>query len=315
MEFKDYYKTLGVEPAAGQDDIKRAYRKLARKYHPDVSKEKDAEERFKELGEAYEALKDPEKRKAYDQLRQGGWRQGDNFQPPPGWQRASGGDSGFNPEDLAGFSDFFSSLFGDARHGGARSRRGPMRSAGRDSHARIDVDLETAFQGGTRRVSLARAEVMPDGNVVQRPQDLDIRIPAGVTDGQQIRLRGQGEPGVNGGPAGDLYLEIGIKPHPMYELHGRDLHLTLPVAPWEAALGGKITVPTPGGKVSLTIPPGSSSGKRFRLKGRGMPGKTPGDQFVILKVVVPAATSERQRELYEQLQQEQAFNPRAGMEV
>ncbi len=316
MKFKDYYKLLGVEPTAGQDEIKRAYRKLARKYHPDVSKESDAEERFKEVGEAYEALKDPEKRKAYDQLRQGGWRQGDDFQPPPGWQRDAGGSGGFSPEDLAGFSDFFASLFGGGggRAGSGRSRRGPMRAAGRDSHARIEVDLETAFQGGMRRVSLARSEVTADGGIIQRPQDLDIRIPAGVTDGQQIRLRGQGEPGFNGGPAGDLYLEVGIKPHRLYELHGRDLHLTLPVAPWEAALGSKITVPTLGGKISLTIPAGSSSGKRFRLKGRGMPGKSPGDQFVILKVVVPPASSDRQRELYEQLQQEQAFDPRVGME-
>ncbi|AKS41618.1 DnaJ C-terminal domain-containing protein [Wenzhouxiangella marina] len=312
MKFKDYYKVLGVESGASQDEIKRAYRKLARKYHPDVSKEADAEERFKEVGEAYEALKDPDKRKAYDQVRQGGWQQGDEFRPPPDWQGGFQG-GGFNPEDLAGFSDFFSSLFGGG-FGGGRSR-GPRQAPGRDSHARIEVDLETAFKGGARRISLARAVVGADGHVHQRPQDLEVRIPAGVSDGQQIRLRGQGEPGFGGGPAGDLYLEVALKPHRLFEVHGRDIHLQLPIAPWEAALGAKITVPTLAGKVTMNIPPGSSSGKRLRLKGRGLPGKSPGDQYVILKVVVPPADDERQVELYRELERAQNFDPRAGMEV
>jgi len=313
MEFKDYYKILGVDSGASQDEIKRAYRKLARKYHPDVSSESDAEARFKEVGEAYEALKDPEKRARYDQLKNSGWHQGDEFRPPPGWSDSGDAARGFDPEDLAGFSDFFSSLFGGGM-GRGRQRRGSVRSAGRDSHARIEVDLETAFHGGTRRLSMARAEVDEHGMVRQRPQQIDVRIPPGVADGQQIRLAGKGEPGLGGGPAGDLYLEVTIKPHQLYEVHGRDLHLTLPITPWEAALGGKIAVPTPAGKVEMNIPPGSSSGKRLRLKGRGLPGKKPGDQYVILKVEVPAAKTDRQRELYEELAKEQDFNPRAVME-
>ncbi len=310
MEFKDYYKILGVAPEADQDEIKRAYRKLARKFHPDVSKEADAEARFKEVGEAYEALKDPKKRAAYDQVRSGGWRQGDEFRPPPDWGQ------GFDPgafegtDDPAGFSDFFSSLFGGL---GGR-RRGPMRSAGRDQHARIEVDLETAFAGGTRQISLTRTVPGPDGMPRRQPGSLKVRLPAGLTEGRQLRLRGKGEPGLNGGPAGDLFLEIAIRPHPLFELHGRDLHLTLPIAPWEAALGAQVAVPTLAGKVEMNIPPGVSSGKRLRLKGRGLPGQNPGDQYVIVKVVVPPASSERQRELYQALASEQAFNPRADME-
>ena len=313
MEFKDYYKALGVSPDADQDDIKRAYRKLARKYHPDLNKEADSEDKFKEIGEAWEVLKDAEKRKQYDQLRSGGWRQGEDFQPPPDWRggfdpAGAGAGDGFG--GFSDFSDFFENLFG-AGMGGRRQRSAP----GRDSHARVEIDLETAFSGGQRRITLNRAEPGPDGRLVRRQQNLDVNIPAGVTSGQQIRLAGQGEPGMSGGAKGNLYLEVHIQPHRLFELDGRNVHLTLPITPWEAALGTKVNVPTLAGKVAMNIPAGASSGKRMRLKGRGLPGKPAGDQLVTLKVVVPEASTDRQRELYQQLANEQAFNPRAEMEV
>lgn len=311
MEFRDYYRTLGVEPDADTDDIRRAYRKLARKYHPDLNKEAGSEDKFKEVGEAWEVLKDPQKRKQYDQLRAGGWRGGEDFQPPPGWSGGFGqAGAGTGSSGFSDFSEFFDNLFG----GGMGARR--QRSApGRDIHARVDIDLETACSGGQRRITLNRAEPGPDGRLVRRQQNLEVNIPAGVTRGQQIRLAGQGEPGFNGGPKGDLYLEVDIRAHRLFEVDGRNVHLTLPIAPWEAALGAKVNVPTLGGKVAMNIPAGASSGKRLRLKGRGLPGKPAGDQVVTLKVVVPEASSERQRELYRQLEREQAFDPRADMEV
>ncbi len=311
MEFKDYYKILGVASDAKTDEIKRAYRKLARKHHPDLNKEAGSEDQFKEIGEAWEVLKDPEKRRQYDQLRAGGWRQGEDFQPPPDWTGGFGhGDTGQGSSGFTDFSDFFENLFG----GGMGGRR--QRSArGQDIHARVEIDLETAFSGGRRRISLNRAEPGPDGRLIRRRQNLEVNIPAGVTPAQQIRLSGQGEPGFNGGPKGDLFMEVEIQPHRLFELDGRNVHLTLPIAPWEAALGAKVNVPTLGGKVAMNIPAGASSGKRLRLKGRGLPGKSPGDQVVTLKVVVPKAIGERQRELYEQLEREQAFDPRADMEV
>lgn len=310
MEFKDYYKVLGVAENASQDDIKRSYRRHARKYHPDVSDEPDAEERFKEVGEAYEVLRDPEKRAEYDQLRKGGWRAGDDFRPPPDWEGGFGnfGQGGFGEEDLGGFSDFFESLFGRARR-----QQGPRR--GRDLRARVDIDLETAYAGGTRRITLEQPAVTADGSVVRGSRSLDVKIPAGVRDGQQIRLAGKGDTGPGGGRPGDLYLEVHLLPHPRYEVHERDVHLTLPVAPWEAALGAQVGVPTLGGRVEMNIPAGAASGRRFRLRGRGLPGKPPGDQYVILKIVTPPAGSKRTRELYEQLKQETQFNPRAGMEA
>ena len=311
MEFRDYYKTLGVEPGATTDEIKRAYRKLARKYHPDLNKDAGSEDKFKEIGEAWEVLKDAEKRKQYDQLRAGGWRGGEDFRPPPDWGGGFGqARSDESPSGFTDFSDFFENLFG----GGMGARR--QRSArGRDINARVEIDLETAFSGGQRRITLNRGEPGADGRMVRRQQNLEVNIPAGVTPGQQIRLAGQGEPGINGGAKGDLYLEVDIRPHRLFELDGRHVHLTLPIAPWEAALGAKVNVPTLGGKVAMNIPAGASSGKRMRLKGRGLPGKPAGDQVVTLKVVVPEAATERQRELYRQLESEQAFNPRSDMEV
>lgn len=320
MEFKDYYKTMGVEPGASAEEIKRAYRKLARKYHPDVSDEQDAEVRFKEIGEAYEVLKDPVKREEYDQLRKGGFggggfRCGEEFRPPPGWQPA-GGDrfewhfqdgGGFADERAGGFSDFFESLFG-----GGRRRRAPK---GRDVRARVEIDLETAFAGGTRRISLDRPEVAADGTVARRGRTLDVRIPAGMTDGRQIRLAGKGDPGPPGTPDGDLYLEIQLRPHRLFEVDGKNISLTLPIAPWEAALGAKVEVPTLGGNVALNIPAGSASGQRLRLKGRGLPGSPPGDQYVLLKIVTPKPTTAAQRQAFERLRDTFDFNPRAGMEA
>jgi curved DNA-binding protein len=320
MEFHDYYKVLGVERKASGDQIKTAYRRLARKFHPDVSKEKNAEERFKEVQEAYEVLKDPEKRAAYDELG-ADWKSGQQFRPPPGWseahaqggrgswRRAAPGGAGFasgedGAFDEAGFSDFFSSLFG----GGAR---GPGRAAGRDTHARVELDLEEAYRGTSRTLELRHPEVTPEGQVELRSRTVRVNIPAGVTEGQLVRLAGQGEPARGQAPAGDLYLEVHIQPHGRYQLEGRDVTLTFAVAPWEAALGASVTVPTLGGDVAMQIPPGSQSGQKLRLRGRGLPGQPPGDEFVQLKVVLPPADSPQAKALYEEMRSRLNFNPRA----
>jgi len=312
MNFKDYYQVMGVARDASQEDIKRAYRKLARKYHPDVSKEADAEERFKELQEAHEVLKDPEKRAAYDQLGSQ-WRAGQEFRPPPDWGQDFEFSTGPSASEDARFSDFFASLFGqDSPFGRARPRASGFKSPGRDHYARVQIDLEDAFRGGAHTIELMAPELTPEGRVVSRPRTLRVTIPKGVTEGQQIRLAGQGSPGLGGGPPGDLYLEIGFKPHSGYTVEGRDVTLVLPVAPWEAALGTRIEVPTLGGPVDVRIPQGARAGQRLRLKGRGLPGPAPGDQLIELKIVLPPADSPRARELYEQMRNELDFDPRSG---
>jgi curved DNA-binding protein len=310
VEYQDYYKILGVARSAGADEIKKAYRRLAHKYHPDVSKEANAEAKFKELQEAYEVLKDPEKRAAYDQLGNQ-WKSGEQFRPPPDWGREFRFNSGGVHGDLfesEGFSDFFSTLFGGS--GGAPFAGAQRRAAGRDHQARLDVTLNEAFQGGSRMLELKRQEIGAEA----RTQTVQVSIPAGVTDGQTIRLAGQGEPGHGGRPAGDLFLQVHIMPHPLFHLDGRDVTLTLPVAPWEAALGATVTVPTLGGNVEMHIPAGAQSGQKLRLRGRGLPGPGgAGDQYVQLRVVLPPATSAEARELYEQMRRKLAFDPRADL--
>jgi len=328
MEFRDYYKVLGVERAATADQIKTAYRRLARKYHPDVSKEANAEEHFKEVQEAYEVLRDAEKRAAYDQLGSQ-WKSGEQFRPPPDWgsgfefsgrpggasgrsgraYSTRGGDGGqegnFAPED---FSEFFSSLFGGGSPFGGAGARGAR--GGRDHHARLDVSLEEAFAGTTRTFELKHPEVKSDGTVELRSRTVRVSIPAGVTEGQLIRLAGQGEPASGGGKAGDLYLEVHVEPHQLYQLEGRDITLTYSVAPWEAALGSTVAVPTLGGTVEMHIPAGSQSGQKLRLRGRGLPGQPPGDQYVQLKVVLPPADSPQAKALYEEMRSKLNFDPR-----
>ena len=326
MEFRDYYRILGVERTATADQIRKAYRRLAHKYHPDVSQEPNAEGRFKEMQEAYEVLKDPEKRAAYDQLGSR-WKEGEQFRPPPDWGsgfefsggrtgRSRGGgagsrgfgageDGGFGEQD---FSEFFSSLFGGGSPFARETRRG-----GRDHHARIDIELEEAFRGTTRMLELKRPELKPDGSLELRTHTVRVAIPPGVTEGQLIRLAGQGEPPRGQGSAGDLYLEAHIQPHRLLQLDGRDVTLTVPVAPWEAALGASVTVPTLGGAVEMQIPPGSQSGQKLRLRGRGLPGQPPGDQFVQLKVVLPPASSPEAKGLYEEMRRKLNFDPRAEL--
>jgi curved DNA-binding protein len=311
VEFKDYYKIMGVERNATQDDIKRAYRRLARKYHPDVSKEPDAEARFKEVGEAYEVLKDPEKRAAYDQIgSRNDWRAGQDFRPPPDWNTGfefSGG--GYT--EANDFSDFFESLFGRFR--GGSQRESAFHARGQDHHARALVSLEDAFHGATRTITLQMPRLDAEGQVVTHARNLNVKIPKGVIEGQQIRLTGQGAGGLGGGPAGDLYLEIAFQPHPLFKADKRDIHLELPVTPWEAALGRTVTVPTLGGDVQLKIPPGSQSGNILRLKGRGLPGNPPGDQYVRLRIVTPKADTDTAKALYERMAREMPMNPRAQM--
>jgi curved DNA-binding protein len=315
MQYKDYYKVMGVARGASQAEIKRAYRKLARKYHPDVSKEKDAEAKFKELQEANEVLKDPEKRAAYDQLGPD-WRPGQDFRPPPDWGKGFEYTRGRGGEGPAEFSDFFSELFGSGTpfgqgRGAGRAGRG-FSAAGQDHAARVEVDLEDAFRGGTRTIDMRSPEISPEGHVVVKPRTLRVSIPAGVTEGQQIRLARQGSPGIGGGPPGDLFLEVSFKPHPHFKVDGRDVTLTLPVAPWEAALGETVAVPTLAGPVDMKLPAGARAGQKMRLRGRGLPGPTPGDQYVLLKIVLPP-DSPRARELFEQMKLEVPFDPRAEL--
>ena len=316
MDYKDYYKVMGVERGASQDEIKRAYRKLARKFHPDVSKESDAEVRFKELGEAYAVLKDAEKRAAYDELG-ANWKTGQEFRPPPDWDAGfefSG--SGFDGGDADSHSDFFESLFGHRT--GAQRRAGGGRqfhARGEDHHAKVLVDLEDAYNGATHTINLRTPEIDESGHVVTKDRSLNVRIPKGVTQGQRIRLSGQGSPGVGDGSAGDLYLEIEFRPHQLYSSDARDIYLKLPVTPWEAALGATVKVPTPSGHVDLKIPEGTGTGQKLRLKGRGMPGNPPGDFYVTVEITLPPANNETAREFYKNMQQEMDYNPREHLEA
>jgi curved DNA-binding protein len=324
IEYKDYYEILGVPRSAPEEEIKRAYRKLARKYHPDINKDPQAEERFKELGEAYEVLKDPEKRKRYDALGSQ-WQAGQDFRPPPGWEayREAGpaGDAQYYYYGSEDFSDFFNTLFGGG-FSGARRPRGPRRSTsawqwqrqGADREAKIRIRLEEAFQGGKRPVTLQTQSLGPDGHIHTETKTYEVRIPAGILNGQKIRLAGQGEPGLGAGEPGDLYLNVEIEPHPRYRLDGRDLYTDLALAPWEAALGANVPVSTLAGEVTVKVPPGSRSSQKLRLKGKGMPnprGKA-GDLYAVLRIVLPKKLTAKERKLFEQLAEVSPFNPRGS---
>jgi len=333
MEYKDYYQIMGVERDATQDEIKRAYRKLARKYHPDVSKEADAEQRFKEVGEANEVLKDPEKRAAYDQLG-ANYKGGQDFNAPPDWDAGfefkgggytgDAGQHGFSDADASAYSDFFESLFGQgfqqagARTGGQQGQHG-FQSGGSDHHAKILIDLEDAMEGVTRSISLRVPSVDADGHVTSKERVLKINIPKGIKQGQHIRLKGQGNAGAGQAKAGDLYLEIEFNPHGIYRVEGRDVYLDLPVAPWEAALGASIKAPTPGGVVDLKIKAGSTNGSKMRLKGRGVPASSSqnsaGDLYVVLQIALPPADTDDEKAAYKKMQESFNFNPRVKLGV
>jgi len=288
MQYRDYYEILGVTRGADAEEVKRAYRKLARKFHPDVSKEKNAEEKFKEVQEAYEVLRDNDKRAAYDQLGRD-FRNGQQFRPPPDWSQRFGNSGGQRFSDLNGFSDFFSSLFGGAGAGGGNSGQ-------TDADAgHLNVTVEEAFAGTKRRVTL---------NEHGRQRQVDVQIPAGVAEGQSLRI-----PGIGG--RSSLIFRIRLRPHHLYEVAGKDVQIDLPLAPWEAALGAKVAVPTLGGTVELTVPAGAQSGQKLRLRGRGLPGNPAGDQMVIIKLVTPSAHSAAEKEAYERMKRDFKFDPRA----
>jgi curved DNA-binding protein len=318
VEYKDYYKILGVDRGASGDDIKRAYRKLARKYHPDVSKESEAEARFKEVAEAYHVLKDPESRKRYDQLGSG-WQAGQEFRPPPGWEYRTytTRGPGFEEADLGEFSEFFRRIFGGATpfadHRGPGGRHAPQRGA--DVEARLSIDLEDAYHGHTIGFSMQSMVWDEKGEMRPRTRNLKVKIPKGIREGQQIRLAGKGGEGPGTVPPGDLYLTVVFKPHRLFEPRGRDIYLVLPVSPWESALGATVKVPTLGGPVELKIPAGSQTGTQLRLRGRGLPGDPAGDQYVVLRVVVPPARTDADKALYRKMSEQMHDDPRAGMEV
>ncbi|MCP5265448.1 MAG: DnaJ domain-containing protein [Burkholderiaceae bacterium] len=320
MEFKDYYAVLGVSRDASADDVKKAYRRLARKYHPDVSKEPDAEARMKEVNEAHEVLSDPERRAAYDAL--GTHRPGEAFRPPPDWDAGfefTGDGFGDRAGAHAEFSDFFSSMFGGIGGHGGRARRGAdggggsFRARGEDHHARIQLDIEDAWRGARQQISLRVPQVDAQGRVTLATRTLDVQIPRGVREGQMIRLSGQGGPGLGGGAAGDLLLTVSFRPHARFSLDGRDLLVTLAVAPWEAALGAVVPVGLPdGSSLKVRIPAGAQSGREVVVKARGLPSSPPGDLVLRIRVVLPPADTPKAKALYETMARELAFDPRAA---
>ena len=316
MKYKDYYAVMGLERTASPEDIKKTYRKLARKYHPDVSKEPNAEERFKEVQEAYETLKDPEKRAAYDQL--GRHPEGQEFRPPPGWDASFGQGSpfgqgaGFDDIDLA---DLFAGLSGRRSAGARRGPPGPI--PGQDFEAGVRISLDQAFHGAEIELDLTAAEIDEKGVLRRVPHHLKVRIPKGVSDGTKLRVPGKGGKGVNGARHGDLYLDIEIAPHSIFRLTGQDLYLDLPLAPWEAALGASVEMPTPAGKISLKVPPGTRAGQQFRVAGRGLAradGKA-GDLYAIVQIAVPTVLNDRQKALFKELAESSSFNPRAHLDA
>lgn len=324
MKFRDYYETLGVARSATEAEIKTAYRKLARKYHPDVNKEAGAEDQFKELGEAYSVLKDTEKRAAYDRMG-ANWKNGQDFTPPPNWNEGfeysdsgfGGGHSGFGGGYEGDQSEFFESLFGRGKHrqgGRSGNPRQGMDLKGQDHHAKILIDLADAYNGAKRTIALHMPTQDANGHVSTQERKLDVSIPKGIKAGQNLRLAGQGGPGMGAGGAGDLYLEIDFHPNPIYRVDGKDVYLDLPLAPWEAALGTTVNIPTPAGStLELKIPAGTASGRKMRLKGKGIPSKEAGDLYVVPNIVLPSADTDAQKEAYQALEKAFDFNPRTHL--
>jgi len=302
MNFKDYYKIMGVEKSSSQDEIKKSYRILARKFHPDVSKEKNAETRFKEINEAYEVLRDKEKRAAYDQLGCN-WNAGQSgFTPPPNWQdQYQHGNSNFNMGGQGDFSDFFESLFGAGFNANQKSPRSRQSMEGQDSHAKIAIDLLDSYTGTTRSLTLQEQVVNENGQTQPKERTLKVNIPKGIKQGQKIRLQKQGQTGVGGAKNGDLYIEVGFNSNPLYVIEGSDITTELAISPWQAALGETVKVPTPTGFIDLNLPKLISSGSKMRLKGRGLPSKVVGDFFVKLKIVFPKVLSTEANTLYQSL--------------
>jgi curved DNA-binding protein len=316
MEYKDYYTILGVSRQATQEEIKRSYRKLARKYHPDVCKEPDAENKFHELGEAYEVLQDPEKRAAYDKFGSN-WKNGQDFEPPPDWNSgfefSGSGYTGQNQQ--SGHSDFFDNLFGRSKYTGSAGQS-TFQMKGEDQHAKIVINLRDAYNGSKQTLTLTKPTVDDQGQVTAKPQTLHVTIPKGITQGQKIRLEGQGLPGMGGAPNGDLFLEIAFADDPVFHAEKRDIYLTLPVTPWEAALGATVTVPTLGGNVQLGIPAGSQGGRKLRLKGKGLSSASvQGDLYVVLRITLPVPETDEQKALYKKMASLMPVNPRAKMGV
>ena len=325
VQYKDYYESLGVSRDASRDEIQRAYRKLARKYHPDLNKAAGSEDKFKEINEAYEVLKDPEKRKKYDQIGSG-WQQGDNFRPPPGWEQNF--DFGAGPQgqdrqenffwssDGGDYSDFFEALFGGQFQQGSTGSEGRRPFArqrrGSDHEAVLRIPLEEAFRGGTKSITMQTTEPAADKSLASSEKRYDVKIPPGILPGQKIRLSGQGGKGSGGAGSGDLFLKVEIEPHPRFRLEGRDLYTELPITPWEAALGTKIDIQTLADAVTLAVPAGTQSGQKLRLRAKGMPNPkgSPGDLYAVMQIKVPKSLSKKERQLLEELSKVSVFNPR-----